>query len=104
MNERTDVSPVVLAVRPSSDPRVTWQARVGTDRARLEVIALVDLGAETIAVPLLSELELRALLAVAVPAERAELWVCRECGRANSPSRSWCERCSEHQAAVEAAS
>lgn len=99
--------PLVLASRPSSNPRLQWQARISPDRGRLEVVAVVELGsnfraahdsgADTFVVPILSDAELRALLA-AVPSEpEAALWICAECGRANSLARSWCETCAQHQ-------
>ena len=88
----------VLALCPSSDSRFTWQARIRADRGRLEVVAVVDLGDDKIVVPVLTDHDLRALLTAGPTAGPAESWVCRECGRANSPTRSWCGTCAQHQA------
>jgi len=91
--------PPVLAERPSRDPRVVWQARISSDRGRLEVVCVIDLASETIVVPALSDHELRQLLAT-VPSDQPaceQQWVCGECGRANSRARAWCQWCSQHQ-------
>lgn len=87
--------PVVLARRPSGHPAAYWEARVGSDRARLEVVLVVQPSSTPIVVPMLTNVELEALLSEA-PAERAESWSCRECTHVNPASRRWCDRCSSH--------
>jgi hypothetical protein len=79
----------ILAEHPSSDPRVTWQARVLPDRGRLSVVADIQLSDESI-VELPSEAELKELLAP----KPAGPWQCSECGHANEPGACWCRICS----------
>ena len=86
----------VIAERKSADGRVTWQARISTDRERLEVVAIVAPSATPTIVQLLSEAELRELLAP----KRDEPWVCQECGTPNAPASCWCRQCSNHLSGV----
>jgi hypothetical protein len=87
----------ILAERASPDPRVKWQGRIGSDRGRLELVVVIDFGTDTIAVPVLSDAELKALLTP--PARPSAPWVCTECGQPNDSVRRWCVACSGHQVA-----
>jgi hypothetical protein len=82
----------ILAERSSSDPRVTWQARVSPDRGRLSVVAVIQPSDEPIVVELPTELELKELLAP----KPAGPWQCTECGAPNDSTSCWCRRCSSH--------
>jgi hypothetical protein len=74
-----------------------WQARIGHDRDRLEVVAIVPACAEPQVIALLSDSELRALLAEGSDGDGE--WRCAECGAANARDRRWCTQCSGHTAA-----
>jgi hypothetical protein len=81
----------------TTDDGVRWQARIGEDRARLEVVAIVPASAEPTVVVWPSDMELRALLGEAV-SQDADGWCCAECGARNPVSRRWCASCSAHDA------
>lgn len=85
----------VLARHVTADPRVEWQARRSVDRDRLEVVAVIQAGADSIVVPILTDSELRGLLGEA-PGQDAAGWTCAECSRRNDRGRSWCRWCSAH--------
>ncbi len=99
MRERAvNNAPTVLSRRRSSVPGAVWEARISSDRQRLEVVLVVEPSATPLEVPLLSDVELRELLAAA-PTQRAEEWRCSECGTVNDASRRWCRNCSDHAGA-----
>lgn len=52
----------VLARRSSTTPGVVWEARTSADRGRLEVVAIVTVGAERVEIPLLTTAQLLELL------------------------------------------
>jgi hypothetical protein len=88
-----DTRPRVLAERQIA-VGVKWQARIG-DRGRLEVVAIVAPSRHETSVPLLSDGELRELLAEG-DRQDAEHWICAGCGAMNEPGRRWCRVCSDH--------
>ena len=75
---------------------VVWRARRSGDRGRLQVVAIVPASAEPTVIEMLSEADLRELLAPA-PAAAPVGWVCAECGATNEPGRRWCRVCSSHE-------
>jgi hypothetical protein len=85
---------MILAERTAPDG-IRWQARVSADRARLEVVAIVPASVEPTVVTLLSDRDLRELLAEGAE-QNEHTWVCIECGTANSRDRRWCALCSGH--------
>lgn len=88
-------APVVLAKRLSSHPGAHWEARVG-ERQRLEVVLVVEPSSQPIAVAILSDSDLKALL-TQTPPEAAACWTCSECGATNPKDRRWCLLCSAHE-------
>jgi hypothetical protein len=95
---QTESTPVVIARRSAGVPGAYWEARVGIDRSRLELVLSVQPHTEVIEVPALTDAELQALLSEA-PTEQPEVWCCSECGYVNSISRRWCSACSNHRTA-----
>jgi hypothetical protein len=85
----------VLNELVSRDGRVRWQARIGADRGRLEVVGIVAPSATPTEIEPLGDVDLRALLAGS-PAEQLEPWLCNECRTLNEPMRQWCRGCSQH--------
>lgn len=60
--EPLNLAPVVLAERVSADGRVRWQARIGEDRGRLEVVGIVEPSPTPTTIEHLSQRELLELL------------------------------------------
>lgn len=75
---------------------IVWQARRSGDRGRLQVVAIVPAATEPTVVEMLSEADLRELLAPP-PAAAPTGWICGECGATNEPGRRWCRVCSSHE-------
>ena len=84
--------------RIARSPREVAGPDLQRPRGRLEVMVLIDFGSETVAIPVLSDTEVKALLTPA-PTNVAERWTCGECGAVNDRSRRWCQNCSSHQVA-----
>ena len=76
---------------------VLWLARVGSDRGRLEVVAIVPPAVEPQVIPLLTDGELRAPLGGGADSDAG--WRCAECAAENASDRRWCECCSSHATA-----
>jgi len=89
------LTPIVLAERLSRDGRVRWQARIGEDRGRLEVIGVVEPSTVPTIIEPLTEADLRELLTDA-PTERPQSWLCGDCATNNDRARRWCRVCSAH--------
>lgn len=99
--ETTDTEPLptVLAERRSRDGLVTWQARIGQDRGRLQIVGVVAPSTSPTIIEPLTDAELRELLTPAA-VEGPETWTCDECGRVNDRQRRWCSACSSHGGAA----
>jgi hypothetical protein len=91
-------APVVLSESLARDGRTIWQARRGSDRGRLEVVAIVPPSSTPTVIAALTEPELRELLESDHSAQAGE-WKCTECGTQNDASRRWCVLCSNHNGA-----